>query len=361
MGDLSGRRILHLINHCRHGHGNAHAAIDLACAQVKSGQVVYYASEGGEFSHLLCHHGVSLRHIPQRTKNPILFILSAIRVIFLIRKERIDTIHSHMMSGVIIGFIASIFTKAQLVATVHNSFDRHSALMKLAHKIVAVSHNDAELLVANGFSRRRLFVVLNGPLNSARYELDEDPPVYELPRPSITTVCGLHDRKGVKYLLEAFRLVNHQKKCFLNIVGDGPDRQQLEALAERTGYGGRIKFHGSIKNPMPLLRGSDIFVLASLAEPLGLVNLEARASHCAIVATNVGGIPEALDYGEAGILVPPKDPKSMAKEIVRLLSDQRRLSEWKVKASSNTDKFDVEEFSRAYSRIYDLPKTSRFI
>ena len=106
-------------------------------------------------------------------------------------------------------------------------------------------------------------------------------------------------------LIEAFKLVAAAESSpRLNIVGAGPHQGEYEALAAKTGYGDRIAFFGYQADPRRFLLGSDIFVLASHADPAPLVLAEARDCGCAIVATEVGGIPEMLDRGKAGILVP---------------------------------------------------------
>ena len=88
--------------------------------------------------------------------------------------------------------------------------------------------------------------------------------------------------------------------AFLYLVGTGPYRQAYEELANQTGFGDRIQFCGCQADPRPYLLGSDLFVLASHAEPGGLVLAEAREAGCAIIATSVGGIPEMLDGGKRG-------------------------------------------------------------
>jgi glycosyltransferase involved in cell wall biosynthesis len=97
---------------------------------------------------------------------------------------------------------------------------------------------------------------------------------------------------------------------------------------------------------------TDIFVLASHREPFGLVIPEAREAGCAIIASNVDGIPEALDNGQAGLLVPAKDSHALAEALVQLLSDPKNLGEWKNRASQNLDWLNVERVNQETLAVY---------
>ncbi|MGO9937500.1 MAG: glycosyltransferase [Terracidiphilus sp.] len=103
---------------------------------------------------------------------------------------------------------------------------------------------------------------------------------------------------------------------------------------------------------MPLLRQSDIFALASGSEPFGLSVAEARAAGCAIVATNVGGIPEILDYGRAGRLVPPGRPDELASELRALMANQEVRMQMRQSALSGSESFHVRRLIGDYEFVY---------
>ncbi|PMB01664.1 glycosyltransferase, partial [Fischerella thermalis CCMEE 5328] len=100
------------------------------------------------------------------------------------------------------------------------------------------------------------------------------------------------------------------------------------------------------------LLACDIFVLASHRDPCPLVISEAREASCAIVATEVDGIPEALDYGEAGILVPAKNPNTLAAALVKLLRNPDTLHQWKVKANQNLERLNVYRVHQETLAVY---------
>jgi glycosyltransferase involved in cell wall biosynthesis len=139
----------------------------------------------------------------------------------------------------------------------------------------------------------------------------------------------------------------------LYVVGDGPDRAEFEAQARATPHADRIHFLGFCRDPVPLLAQADVFVLASRKDPMPLVIPEAREAGCAIVATNVDGIPEGLDHGQAGILVPPRDPDALAAATVGLLTNPDELAAWRERARSNLDWLHVERTALETMRVYE--------
>jgi glycosyltransferase involved in cell wall biosynthesis len=97
---------------------------------------------------------------------------------------------------------------------------------------------------------------------------------------------------------------------------------------------------------------TDIFVLASHCESFGLVLTEARETGCAIVASDVDGIPETLDHGQAGILVPSKDIQTLAKTLTQLLSDRQLLDKWKFRAQQGLERFSAIRVNEEILAVY---------
>jgi len=106
-----------------------------------------------------------------------------------------------------------------------------------------------------------------------------------------------------------------------------------------------------VPDPRPYYQQADIFVLASHQEPFGLVLTEARQAGCAVVATDVGGIPEALDGGEAGILVPPHRADFLGSVLIRLLEAPGELDRLRRRARHDLERFTV---SRASAQTLDV-------
>ena len=348
------RRVLHLINHVRDtGNGIVNTAVDLACGQRTLGVEVAVASSGGAFGRLLEQHGV--RHCTVGTGHRPGALWRANRDLRGVLGEfRPDIVHAHMLAPTVLAFLAKPGRGYRLVTSVHNEFERAALLMGLGDRVIAVSDAVARSLRRRGMPGRKLWVVRNGPLGSARAASVTAAMPAELKRPAILTVGGLYRRKGVDLLIDAFHAIAGDfPSCQLYIIGDGPDRPAFE-LQANCGHGAeRIHFEGFRSGPMAYMRAADIFVLASRREPFGLVLAEARAAGAAIVAADVDGIPEVLDGGRAGRLVPPGDVPALAQALRQLLADEGELAAWRARAGGNLDWLGVERMCRETCAVYD--------
>ena len=349
-------RIIHLVNHCNHGHGNAHVAVDLACRQAEQGHEVIYASGGGDYLELLARYGVRHELVIQNSRNPVQLFRSVLRLVALCRTFKPQVLHAHMMAGAVFGYLVSTLTRAPLITTVHNSFDKHSVLMRLGDRVVAVSEAERASLLSSGYKPAALRVVLNGPNHSPRdgfMVAGTKTGRIEIENPCVVTVCGLHKRKGVDDLIIGFaEAVDLSPDWRLYIVGDGPDKEKLVDLTNSLGMDDRIKFLGSVANPAQILSEADIFVLASYADPCCLAIGEAREAGCAIVATAVGGTPELLEGGAAGKLVSAGAPTQIAAELQTLMADQTILEDWRRRSHQGSEYFRVARVADDYLRIY---------
>lgn len=345
-------RIFHVLNHCNHGHGNAHVAVDLACAQADAGHDVFYLSAGGDYQALLTSKGVQHICLRQSLRAPMLAVKSLRKLVAFCQRIKPDIMHAHMMSGAVLGYIATRLAPTRLVTTVHNSFDRHSFLMRLGDRVVAVSEAERRLLVDRGFAPDRIDVVLNGPNLSPRESLGEGS--VSLRRPCITTVCGIHRRKGVSDLLQAFHHVREKSPDWsLNIIGDGPDRSLMESLADTLGLRSSVHFLGYLPSAREALLQTDIFVLASYADPCSLALAEARYAGCALVATRVGGTPELLGFGQHGALVPPGDINALADALIELTTNSIMLAERRRAACVGAGHLTNDRLYLDYLKVYE--------
>ncbi|MDQ0134331.1 glycosyltransferase involved in cell wall biosynthesis [Neorhizobium galegae] len=344
-------RILHILNHTRRLNGNVHAAVDLACAQVKLGHNVCMASSGGDFDKLLARNTVEVTFLDQERK-PLALLKSLWTLRRLIRDWKPDIVHAHMMTSAVLSAPICRLSSTPLITTVHNAFEKSAVLMGLGTRVIAVSEAVGKSMQQRGISASKLHVVLNGTIGSARFEGRDRTPA-SLRGRSILFVGGLHPRKGLPDLLEAFR-VAHEKypESHLYIAGGGPFEAAYLQLATETGCANAITFVGAIDEPFPYMLAADIFVLPSHADPAPLVLSEAREAACAVIGTNVDGIPQLLDFGEAGILVPPRDPQTLAAVLCELLADPGKLDMWKARSQLHINNLTIERVARETLSIY---------
>jgi glycosyltransferase involved in cell wall biosynthesis len=148
----------------------------------------------------------------------------------------------------------------------------------------------------------------------------------------ILFVGRLIPRKGVRYLVEAMAHLE-DLSAHLVIVGAGPQQQELVELSQSSGIADRVTFAGRVSDEalQEHYRTCEIFVLPSIVDPtgdtemLGMVLLEAMRYRKPVIASNVGGIPDIVQDGENGLLIPEKDPAALAAALKQLLAD-RQLS-----------------------------------
>jgi len=141
----------------------------------------------------------------------------------------------------------------------------------------------------------------------------------------VGAVGRLHPQKGLTDLLAAIAQVRvHVYPIRLLLIGDGELRSELEAQARLLGLSDIVTFAGIRMDVPEILAALDVFAFPSLWEGLPLAVLEAMAAGLPVVATRVGGIPEAVEDGVTGLLVPPRDPEALAEAIITLLQDRER-------------------------------------
>jgi glycosyltransferase involved in cell wall biosynthesis len=322
----------------------------MACTQARNGHVVGYACAGGDFVDVLKQNGVEVFFLPEPHHNIQQFVAAIFAISRIIYGFKPDIAHAHMAAqNVMIQPFRLLGLKT--VTTIHNEFAKSAKLMGYASRIVSVSKQGVETMRKRGLAVARMRVVENGPVNSPRLPARFE--VLELARPAIVTVCGMHHRKGLIDLLNAFKLVAAaHPAAHLYLVGDGPSREEYQALALALGLADRTTFAGFQEDPRSYLAGADIFVLASHADPGPLVIAEARNAGCAIVATNVDGIPEMLDFGAAGILVPPKDPTALAQALNGLIADPAEMQRYATLAKQGAERFTIERVCRDMDVVY---------
>ena len=361
-------RILHLSNHIdRVGNGIVNAAIDLAWYQAERGHEVSFASAGGAYLKLLAQRGIRHFEVPQREGGrgqdvrpiqPITVLRAGRTLRRVVAELRPDVVHAHMVTGALLARAVRGRFGFKLVCSVHNEWQRHATLMRVGDAVVAVSHANARALAARGIPPSKLHVVPNGTLGSPRLRIDSAGAI-ELRHPAVTSVAGLFERKGIPELVTAFERLPDSLSAHLYLVGDGPYRKQLEARVRLSPAAQRIHLEGFQPAPGAYLRATDVFVLASRREPFGLVLSEARVAGCAIVGSDVDGIPEVLEGGRAGVLVPARNPDALSERLRGLLEDEEERQRLKMAAKTNLEWLSAARMADRTLEIYEASRIER--
>ena len=257
--------------------------------------------------------------------NPSFIVTSSIKATLKkLRGSRYDVVHAHNVPSA----LAMRVIGGRRILTLHGVFSEqveylHGGIygriagfledkaLEWADVITAVSRKTAEHYRAV----KRVDVKHVPNAIDLRDLPDEEERLYS---PQVIFVGRLSAEKGVDVLIRAFRRLDLD--AHLLIVGEGPEREKLEALASGDA---RIHFLGYKPRPeaLKLLKGSDVFVLPSIHEGLSTALLEAMALGVPVVASRTGGNEELVEDGVTGILVPRNDPQALMRAIKTLLED----------------------------------------
>jgi L-malate glycosyltransferase len=253
----------------------------------------------------------------------------------LLRRTQPQVVHAHDPHAVSAAALALSFgappTSPLLVAARRVDFHlRSSSLSRWKYRqvdcFVAASHAIHHMLLEDGIEPSRVVTVHEGididralaaePVNiHAEFWL----PIHA---PIVGNVAALVPHKGQRYLIEAASLVVRDvPDARFVILGEGELRAQLEQQIHERRLDKHVVLAGFRPDVLSFHRSFDLFVMSSVTEGLGTSLLDAMAASKAIVATRAGGIPEVVADGETGLLVPARDPRSLAGAIVRLLKD----------------------------------------
>ncbi len=221
----------------------------------------------------------------------------------------------------------------------------YAACARLA-RVVTVSEAAARALVGVGVPRQHISLIPPGVAPRAAVSPAPEKPV-------VGAVSRLSREKNVALLLEAFTLiVKKLPEARLEIFGDGPERTSLEALAAKLGIARATTFHGYVERAMETARFS-VCVVPSAREAFGMAALEAMSRGIPVVATRVGGLPEVIEDGETGRLVPQNDARVITDAALELLGDKERAARMGEAGRLRAARlFTEEKMQYAWNRLF---------
>lgn len=310
--------------------GGAQTYVARLAATLSSTYEVVVAAQGqGPLAEAVRASGgrfVELRHM-RRAPSPWRDPLAFWEIVRLLRRERPQIVHANSSKAGILGRLAgAVVGVPSRVFTAHGwAFHAHSGLAAklylaverlvapLTTLTICVAASELESGVAAGVCLpSRTVVCANAvPVPPLGRRPAHDPP-------RVLTVGRLKPPKDFSTLLRAVALLR-PGACRLVVAGAGPDRSRLAVEAEALGIAGDVEFLGERDDIAALLDGCDVFVLSSRSEAMPMSVLEAMAAGVPVVASAVGGVPEAV--GEAGLLVPAAEPAALAAALARVAGD----------------------------------------
>lgn len=302
-----------------------------------SPSVICIGKRGALFEPLV-RAGVPARALHRRKRQLLGALLDLVREM---RRARPDVVITRGYNAEVLGRIAAVLTRVpRSIVWVHNcgELQPRTRARRLADRLLnpltsacyGVARGQVPYLTGElGHPPSKVRIVRNGvdtgrpvppadPVTAASLGIGPDDPV-------IGIVAALRPEKDHVTLLRAARLVlDELPETRILIVGDGTLRPGLQQLAGELGIAGRVIFTGARSDIGELLALMDVFTLTSSSECFPMAVLEAMAAGRPAVCTAVGGIPELVEEGVTGHLVPPRDPPALARHLMALLGDRER-------------------------------------
>jgi glycosyltransferase involved in cell wall biosynthesis len=284
-----------------------------------------------------------------------------------LRREQVDVLHSHMFGsnlwGAIIGHLARV---PVVIAHEHGWSDEGNSLRMFLDReviargvnaFVAVSEQDRRKMIERArIPADRVILVRNGsPANGApsgrdvRADLAIEPGA-----PVLGTVCVLRREKALEVMFEAVALVRAEfPDVRLLVAGEGPEGAKLEGKIGELGLDGTVTMLGLRADVADVITAFDVALCSSDSEGAPLSIMEYMEAARPIVATRVGGIPDLVEDGQEGVLVPPRAPAAMAEAIVGLLRDPGARVEMGARGRERRDReFSIEAMVARFDALY---------
>jgi glycosyltransferase involved in cell wall biosynthesis len=264
-----------------------------------------------------------------------------------LRRERWDIIHTHGSKAGILGRLAAAQVSVPVIIHTAHGWGHHNHMgsgmraliialerraARVTHKLIAVSQSTLERGLQDGIGRREQYVVIHSGIDLAAYrDVSADkrsvreklciPP----DAPVIGTVSRLSAQKAPQDFLKVASLVHARcPQARFVYVGGGPLEPEFQAGIQSLGLQKVVHDLGYRYDVPELLRAFDVFLLTSLWEGLPRVFAQSMCASLPIVATRVDGAPEAVEHGQTGYLVEPRDCEGMARHIGELIGDPEK-------------------------------------
>ncbi len=288
----------------------------------------------------------------------------------LINRHRIDIVHSHLSRMNMYGFLASRFTPATNIMTVHGLTEftgrlgraYYAVFGNLSGKVVAVSHALADEFVHRTKVRRSKMAVVSNGIDVERFGRPVDREAIRRRlglRPDariILAVGNIRAIKGYEFLIESFaRIVDQDERLALVICGTDMlgYRANLDRLLAKKGLAGRVLFADFVSDIEAVYGAADLYALTSISEGFSLTTVEAMASLLPVVVTDCIGPREIITTGTNGIIVPRRDPELFGRTMLELIRDPQRSRALGEAGRRTVEKrFSVQESVKGFEDLF---------
>lgn len=356
--------------------GSGIVATELGKMLAKKGHEIHFITSSvpfrlDSFYPNIYFHEVEMNHYPVFQYPPYDFTL-ANKIAEVIESEKLDIIHAHYaIPHAICAILARQIAKhpVKIVTTLHGTDITVLGIDLSLKKVIeyGIQQSDAVTAVSQSLVdqtqemldiQKEIQVIYNFVIEEEyskaasssfreRYNIPADEKV-------IVHISNFRKVKRVDDVVISFQKILNKTAARLLLVGDGPEYSRIKLLTKQIGIEDKVHFLGKQKNIPLLLQGTDLLLLLSEKESFGLVLLEAMMAGVPCVATEVGGIPEVINEGETGFMVPLGDTDATAEKALQLLTNPTKWKQFSEAATQSVyRKFASEKIAAQYEALYE--------
>lgn len=317
-------------------------------------------------------HGVSCLDCGCRTRPA--YPLGFLQLVALLRRQHVDILHTHLFDPSVVGLAAGALARTPARVVTRHYSDYHTRInrpvhvwldrlcTRVSHRVIAVSQHTADHLIeVEKAPPDKVRTIHNGiDFDRVRASSVEAPERVRAElritdRKVILIAARMHPEKGYEVLLRAMpKVASRIENVTLLVAGTGALEPHYRMLSASLGLEGRVHFLGFRRDLPDLMVASDVVVLPSLAEAFGLVVAESLYLGVPVVTSSAGGLPEIVQDGVDGLLVPPGDADALAGALVQVLgNDDLRKRLAGAGRERIASRFSFERMVREYERVYD--------
>lgn len=345
--------ILFLANHLNVG-GITSYILSLSGGLKARGHNVYVASSGGELLPEFLEKEITFIPIPIKTKSEASpkVLLSLFKLLPRIKEKNIDIIHSNTRVTQVLGYMLGRLSQRPFISTCHGFFKKRFSRKIFpcwGRKVIAISEQVKRHLLDDFNLREEDIRIIHHGIDLDKFAVPGPQSRAKAKErlglgsgPLVGIIARLSDVKGHIYLIEAMKkVISDIPDARLAISGEGKMKERLVSLSRRLGLEGKVFFLSQDCQTLKVLSATDVFVMPSLKEGLGLALMEAMACGLAAVGSNVGGIKSLIQNDYNGLLVEPKDVPGLSAAISALLNDPLKRK----RLGDNARDFIAQKFS----------------
>lgn len=356
--------------------GSGVVATELGKALANKGHEIHFITYNfpvrlGGYNPNIFYHEVVVSDYPLFDYQPYELVLSS-KLVDVVKHEKLDLLHVHYAiphasaaymaqrilasQGIQIPFITTLHGTDITLVGRDSSFEPVITFAINESDAVTAVSNDLKEETYNNFGVTREIEVIPNFISLKRYQRAACPNRAHYAPDNEKVICHVSNFRKVKRVDDVVRIFQKIRQAMpakLLLVGDGPERNNIEALCRELGTCVDTRQLGKVKNVEEILSMADLFLLPSESESFGLAALEAMACSVPVISTNTGGLPEVNIQGVSGFTGNVGDVDAMAAHAIEILSSEENHQKFREGALQQAKSFDVESVLPQYEALYE--------